>query len=59
MANRTEVIQPHVYELVALGNVVGSTKISAPTRGEIKENLRKAFTAAKERSTSHAATPVR
>ena len=59
MADRTEVINPLVYELVALGNAVGSTKMSAATRGEIRENLRKAFIAAKERSTSHASPPSR
>lgn len=59
MADRTEVVNPLVYELVALGNAAGSTKMSAPTRGEIRENLRKAFTAAKERATSYASTPCR
>ena len=59
MADRTEVINPLVYELVELGNAAGSTKMSASTRVEIRANLRKAFTAAKERATSHAPTPCR
>lgn len=53
MTNRTEVIRPEILELVALGNGVGSTKISGPDRATIKEKLKKAFVASKERYQPH------
>lgn len=33
----------YIKELVEIGNKVGSTKVSAPTRQEIKDNLKKIF----------------
>lgn len=54
MTNRTEVIRPEILELVALGNGVGSTKISGPDRATIKDKLKKAILASKEHSHRHA-----
>ncbi|KAF0255684.1 hypothetical protein [Pseudomonas putida] len=53
MNNRPEVIQPEVLELVALGNGFGSTKISGPDRASIRDKLKKAIVASKERYHRH------
>ncbi len=57
MTNRTETVRPEVKALVELGNGVGGTKVSAPDRATIVENLRKAFALSKERSLNHASVP--
>lgn len=54
MTNRTEAVRPEVKTLVELGNGVGGTKVSAPDRASILENLRKALALSKERSLHHA-----
>lgn len=57
MTNRTETLRPEVMTLVEMGNGVGGTKVSAPDRAAIRENLRKAFAISKERSLQYACVP--
>lgn len=54
MTNRTENLRPEVKTLVEMGNGVGGTKVSAPDRATIKENLLRAFAISKVRSQRHA-----
>jgi len=54
-ANKNSV-RPEILAFVELGNGMGGFKISAPTRAEITQNLRKAFAASKERTATHAAS---
>jgi len=56
MLKTNEKVNPAVLALVELGNGIGGTKVSAPTREEIGKNLRKAFLMSKERSKKNVAT---
>lgn len=53
MTNHTKTIQPFVMAMVEMGNGVSKTKVSSPDRQVIRENIKNAFMAAKERSNLH------
>ncbi len=50
MKANKKAVRPEILALVELGNGFGRTKVSAPTREEIFQNLKKAFVALRERT---------
>ena len=55
---KLETVNPAILELIELGKGFGSTIVSAPTRKEIGENIRKLFDRSKQRSNRKEHSPV-
>jgi len=47
--NKVQQLNPAMVDLALMGYGLGNTIVSAPTREGVRQNLREAFAAAKER----------
>ncbi len=53
---KSKVLQSHVSAFVEIGRGTPSTLISAPTRSELRKNIRDAFERSKKNAQSHGVT---